>query len=377
MTAFHLPASARPVVLAAGALLALQACRSHPPAEAAQAQAGPRAPEVDAVPLKSIHEGLQLQDAPAPAVLQGWFPAEAAGDESARAVLTAPVSGIVAAAPAAPGRPVAKGAPLVTLRSPELADIKSKWLIAQARLRRAQAELAREQRLAAAQAGARRDLESAEAEQAGASAEAESARIALQARGVTPDQADGTFVLRAPSAGTVSTWKVQLGQGVSAHEELGAFQAASASLAIADLPPPAPAEWRLGARTAVREDGRTWQGEVVGLPSTMGDMTHRLTYRLRLSGAPLPLPGTPLEVQVPLGRGTLLPSSALQQVDGVWGVFLKDGELARFRPVKRGPDVGRETLVTEGLPAGAKVFTEGAFLLKSKLMRLRSGGGDE
>ena len=29
------------------------------------------------------------------------------------------------------------------------------------------------------------------------------------------------------------------------------------------------------------------------------------------------------------------------------------------------------------LPAGARVVTDGAYLLKSKLMRLRSGGGDE
>ncbi|WP_291270859.1 HlyD family efflux transporter periplasmic adaptor subunit [Geothrix sp.] len=375
MTAIRPTARLLPVLLTAGALLGLQACKSKLPAEGASPQS--RAPEADAVPLKSIQEGLRAVEIPAPSVLQAWFPAEAAGDESARAILTAPVSGIVASAPAAPGRPVAKGAPLVTLRSPELAELKSKWLIAQARLRRAQAELAREQRLAAAQAGARRDLDNAEAEHAGASAEAESARIALQARGVTPERADGTFVLRAPSAGTVSTWKAQLGQGVSANEELGTFQAASASLAVVELSSPAPGTWKLGSRAVIRDDQRTWQGEVVGLPSSMGDMTHRLTYRLRLSGAPLPLPGTPLEIQVPLGQGVLLPSSALQQVEGAWGVFIQEGELARFRPVKRGPDAGRETLVLETLPTGAKVFTEGAYLLKSKLMRTKSGGGDE
>lgn len=374
MTAFRHP-SALPLLLVAGALLGLQACKAKPPAEPAQTQA--HAPEADAVPLKSIQEGLQTRAIPASSILQVWFPAEAAGDESARALLTAPVSGMVASAPAAPGRPLAKGAPLLTLRSPELAELKSKWLIAQARLKRAQADLAREQRLATAQAGARRDLEIAEAEQAGASAEAESARISLQARGVTPEQADGTFVLRAPSAGTVSTWKAQLGQGVAMHEELGTFQAASASLAVIELPPPAPGAWKLGSLAIIRDDSRTWQGQVVGLPSSMGDMTHRMTYRLRLSGAPLPLPGTPLEVQVPVGQGVLLPSSALQQIDGVWGVFLQEGDLARFHPVKRGPDVARNTLVLDGLPTGAKVFTEGAYLLKSKLMRLKSGGGDE
>ena len=368
--------STMPTLALAATLLGLGGCKTAPPTGAGAAPAQAEA-AADRVPLKAVQEGLHTLTVPAPSELTVWFPAEAAGDESARALLTAPVSGMVASAPAAPGRPVAKGAPLLTLRSPELADLKSRWLTAQARLRRTQTELAREQRLAAAQAGSRRDLETAEAEHASAAAEAESARIALQARGVAPDQADGTYVLRAPAAGTVVEWKARLGQGVAMNEELGAFQAASASLAVLELPPPAPAAWKLGSRTAVRYDDRTWKGEVAGLPSAMGEMTHRMTYRLRLSGAPLPIPGTPLEVQVPVGHGILLPTAALQQVEGVWGVFLQEGDQARFQPVKRGPDVARNTLVLEGLPTGAKVVTDGSYLLKSKLMRLKFGGGDE
>lgn len=375
MTPSRYRTSALPLLLVGGALLGLQACKSTPPGAPA-AQQDP-APDAQVVPLKDLQAGLQSLPVPAPALLQVWFPAEATGDESARAMLSAPVSGLIATAPAAPGRPLAKGAPLLTLRSPELAELKSRWLTAQARLKRAEADLARERRLAAAQAGARRDLESAEAEAAGAAAESEAARISLQARGVSPEQADGTFVLRAPTAGTVTGWKVQLGQGVAMNEELGSFQAASAALALLELPPPAPGTWKLGSRALVRDDGRTWQGDVVGLPTSLGDMTHRMTYRLRLSGAPLPLPGTPLEVQVPVGFGMRLPAAALQQIDGVWGVFLLEGDHARFQPVKRGPDVARDTLVLDGLAPGQAVVTEGAYLLKSKLMRLKSGGGDE
>lgn len=363
-----------PLLLAGGLLTGLQACRSTVPAGTEGQPLPP--PAVGTVPLSAIPEGLRIQAVPPASTLQGWFPASAAGDGSAQAVLTAPVSGIVASAPVLPGRPVARGAALLTLRSPELADLKSRWLTASARLRRAEADLAREQRLATAQAGARRDLETAEAEEASAKAEAESARIALQARGVSPEQAGGTFVLRAPSAGAVSAWKARLGQGVAMNEELGAFQSASASMALVELPPPAPS-WQLGSRAAVRDRDRTWQGEVVSLPTTLGDQTHRLAYRLKLSGAPLPLPGTPLEVEVPLGRGILLPTSALQQIDGVWGVFLQEGDAARFQAVTRGPEAGRNTLVSGGLAPGAKVVTDGAFLLKSKLMLLQSGGGDE
>ncbi len=364
---------ALPSLLASLALLS--GCRTQPPPEVARAAAP--APEAGRIPLQALLNSVKVQEVPPAAEVQVWFPAEASGDEAAQAVLTSPVSGIIGSAPAAPGRPVAKGAALLSLRSPELADLKSRWLTAQARLTRTQADLARERRLAQAQAGARRDLELAEAEFAGASAEAESARIALQARGVTPEQADGTFILRAPGTGTVGVWKVQLGQGVAANQELGTFRTASASLAVLELPPPAPQAWKLGSATTVRDDSHTWKGRLVGLPSSMGGMTHRLTYRVHLEGAPLPLPGAPLEVQVPIGHGVLLPTAALQQVDGAWGVFLQEGDVARFQPVNRGPDVGRDTLVLGGLPEKARVVTEGAFLLKSKLLRMQSGGGDD
>ena len=343
-----------------------------------QAPASAAVPVVaGSVPLAGIQEGLKSFIVEAPESLQVWFPAEAAGDESAQSTISAPVSGLIANAPAAPGRPIAAGAPLLILQSPELAEIKSRLLSAQARLRRAGADLAREQRLTTAQAGARRDLEMAEAEFDSAKAEAESAGIALRARGVDSDQTDGMLVLRAPTAGVVASWKVRLGQGVVMHQELGSFQAASASLALLEMPPPMPTEWKLGSRTKVRDDKHSWLGEVVGLPSSMGDMTHRLTFRLRLSGGPLPLPGTPLEVQVPVGRGVLVPGSALQQIEGEWGVFVQEGESARFNPVKKGPDSGRKTLILEGVPPGAKIIGEGAYLLKSKLMRIRMGAGDE
>ena len=331
----------------------------------------------DTVPLATFRKDLNLQPLPAPATLQAWVPAEAAGDEAAQVLLTAPVSGIIAKISATPGRPAVPGAPLLQLRSPELAELKSRWLGAQARLRRAQVDLAREQRLTAAQAGARRDLEAAEVEQATATAEAESARIALQARGLTPEESDGIFTLRAPMAGSIGSWKVKPGQGVASNEALGSFQTAAANLAVLELPPPAPARWRLGSKTRARDGGHTWMAEVIGIPTALGDQSGRMTYRLRLTGGPLPLPGTPLEIEVPLSDGVLLPAAALQQVEGVWGVFLEDGEMARFTPVKRGPDAGRNVLVLGGLPTKGQVFTEGAYLLKSRLLRLRSGGSHE
>jgi cobalt-zinc-cadmium efflux system membrane fusion protein len=121
-------------------------------------------------------------------------------------------------------------------------------------------------------------------------------------------------------------------------------------------------------------DGRAWRAVVEGVPATLGE-TRRLSFTLRLSGAPLPIPGSPLEVRVPLATGVILPQSALQQIEGVWGVFVRDGEKARFAPVRRGAELGGDVLVLEGVAPGDVVVTDGAYLLKS--LRLRRSGAEE
>jgi cobalt-zinc-cadmium efflux system membrane fusion protein len=326
------------------------------------------------LPLKDLR-GLRYLVVPAARAEGAWHPAEAIGDEAAQALLTAPVKGILAAILVPPGRQVGAGAGLLVLRSPELARLKADWLSASARRERAEADLAREQRLFTGQAGSRRDLEVARAEGAMAAAEAEAARLALEARGVEPATAGATLTLRAPKAGIVTAYKVQLGQGVEAGQELGGFQSASAAIARLELPLPAPRGWNPGAVTAARSsDGQHWRATLEGTPMTLTADTRRLSYRLRLSGGVLPIPGTPLEVQVPLATAVLLPQSALQQVEGIWGVFVKEGEEAVFRPVRRGPELGGEVMVLDGVQPGATIVGEGAYLLKSLQIKRKSGG---
>lgn len=310
--------------------------------------------------------GLAFLEVPAASNVGTWSPAEALCDEAMTGLLSAPVTGIVSALPAAPGRPVAAGAPLLILQSPELARLKADWISAKAKLDRQEAELAREQKLFDAKAGSRRELEAAQAEAATARADAEAARLALEARGLKPEQAGATLTVRAPRAGVVGAWKVQRGQGVSAGQELGSFQAAMAELAQVELALPLPLDWKPGTTAEVRAtDGRTWKGRLESAPMALSQDTRRVAYRLRLSGRALPMAGTPLEVQVPLAKAIRVPQGALQQMDGAWGVFVKEGQQAHFRPVKRGAEVGQEVLVLDGLKPGETVISEGAYLLKA------------
>jgi cobalt-zinc-cadmium efflux system membrane fusion protein len=363
------------------------ACRRselpHPAAAKAketgkEAAAGPadEAPASGSLPLAEIR-GIRFVAVPAPREEGAWFPAEALADESAQAMLTAPVEGIVEAILVAPGARVTAGAGLLVLRSPELARLEADWRIAAAHLERARREREREEHLFERGIGARRELEAAEAEAAAAEAEEGAARLALEARGVRPESAGARLTVCAPRSGIVSSYRVLLGQGVAAGAELGGFQSAYGALARLELPLPVPEEWRAGTTTeARRADGQRWTARLEGVPMALATETRRLSYRLRLSGAPLPLPGTPLEVRVPLARATILPQSALQQVEGTWGVFVRQGSVASFRPVRRGAELGGDVMVLSGVATGEAVAADGAYLLKSMLLKQRSGGDE-
>jgi cobalt-zinc-cadmium efflux system membrane fusion protein len=305
-----------------------------------------------------------------------WRPAEAVADESERMALAAPVDGLVATIHVAPGRDVDAGARLLSIRSPELAELSAAWLSRQALREQAAAELAREERLAAAGAGALRELEAARAALAVARAEEQAARLALEARGVSPGQAGATLAIRAPRAGRVASYDVLAGAGVAAGQQLGTFETGRATVVAIELPLPGPPAWTPGAATTVRRgDGATWQAKVEGLPASLSPETRRLRYRLRLDAEDALIAGTPLEVRVPLPAGIVVPQDALQQVEGEWGVFVTADGAAVFTPVRRGPELGGDVVVLAGLSPGQRIATSGAYLLKAMVLK-QAGGGE-
>ena len=364
----------RTVVLA---VVLVTSCRKAPEPEAPHAQAeAPHAAEAGEELTLAGVRGLSFLTVPERRAEGAWFPAEAIGDVDSERVVTAPVSGIVTSLLAAPGRSVAMSGALLALRSPELARLKADWLTAGARTERQEADLAREERLLAAGAGSQRDVEAARAEAHTARVERRAAELALEARGVSPEEAGAVLTLRSPAKGTVVAWRVRPGEGVAAGQTLGELRTGAAALARLELAPPGPADWRAGAVTEARgADGTRWRAVLEGVPAALAAESRRLSYRLRLSEAALPLPGVPLEVRVPLATAVILPQQAVQQIEGVWGVFLRDGEHARFVPVRRGAELGSDVLVLDGVKPGDVVVSDGAYLLKAR--KLRGAGGDE
>jgi cobalt-zinc-cadmium efflux system membrane fusion protein len=212
-----------------------------------------------------------------------------------------------------------------------------------------------------------------------AAADLEGARLALAGRGLDPASVGARLVVRAPRAGTLAAYEASVGETVAAGARLATIVAAGAARVQVELPLPGPQAWSAGARTEVRRsDGRAWSAVVEGTPPALSPATRRLTYLLRLQdGAEeeLPLAGTPLEARVPLARAVVLPQEALQQIEGVWGVFVRSGESAELRAVRKGPELGGDVMVLEGVTPGEIVATDGAYLLKA--LWLKRAGGDE
>lgn len=309
--------------------------------------------------------------------------AEAVAEENATRLIPAPIAGQVARVAALPGRQVARGELLAVLHSPALAQLRSELLVATAELQRARAEREREERLLAAGATALRDLEAARAAEAVAVAEERAAQQALAVRGLPLAGDSAEVAVRSPVAGKVIELTVRAGESVAEAAPLLTLLSGKAALVRLELPLPGPGEWPAGAATEVRRaDGQRWNARLEGEPAAISPESRRLVYRFRLEGGELPLPGTPVEVKVPLDSGHVLPQNALQQIEGEWGVFRLTGELgseassATFVPVRRGAELGGDVLVFDGIAAGEKVATEGAYLLKALWLKRAGGGGD-
>ena len=208
-----------------------------------------------------------------------------------------------------------------------------------------------------------------------ARAEAEAARLALAARGADPDRAGATLSVRAPRSGTLESLAVAAGEGVEAGEPLGRIRAAPRIGCGSSCRCPAPTLARGSRRPkCVPATAGVGRRESRGSRPRSTRETRRLTYRLRLEGGHPPLAGTPLEVRVPLALAIVLPQAALQQMEGTWGVFVREGAEARFQPVRRGAELGGDVLVLAGVEPGQTVATEGAYLLKSLYLKLCGGG---
>jgi cobalt-zinc-cadmium efflux system membrane fusion protein len=296
------------------------------------------------------------------------------------ALIAAPAAGLVRPAGAFPslGQTVRKGQVLAYLvprlgGDRDLASLESEVRKARAELDFAAQELARMEGLYRDEAVPEKRVQSARAAEAQAQAEYDAARQRLDQQG----GAGGGVPIRAPVAGTMADVRVTGG----AYVEEGAplFHLADRSRLWLEMRVPESEAARLvnprGAAFKVSGDPQSFEivpgknGRLVAVGGVVDATTRTLPVVFEFVAPKLALPiGLAVQAQVYLGgaRETLaIPASAVLDEGGLSVVFVQiGGESFERRQVRLGAREGDWVEVLDGLTAGSRVVSKGAYLVK-------------
>lgn len=302
------------------------------------------------------------------------------GDRSTQVI--ASVGGPVTRILAEPGMRVVAGTPLATVASPDFAAAVAAYRKASASAANLERIAALDAQLYANDALARRDLDQARTDAAGAAADLQAAEQTLHALGVDGSTLAGIragraiarpeAIIRAPIAGTVVERLVTPGELLVAGTT-PCFTIADlstvwvmANVFESDLAAVQPGE---RATITTRASPRPIDGRVQYVGALVDSATRATTVRVLA-----PNPGDALKrdmyVRVAIQgarprSGIVVPASAVQRDDqNLPFVFvaLRDGSFSR-RSVTLGSRVGGGYEVVSGLAAGEAVVTDGALFL--------------
>ena len=312
-------------------------------------------------------------------------PGRIAFDDSHIAHVFSPVSGRVVRIEAQLGQPVRRGAPLVTLESPDVGVAAADVGKAEADLQAAERELRRQRELVEAHAGAQRDLEAAQAARDRAAAELARARQRARLFHRGTDGVSQEVTLRAPIDGEVIARAVTPGMEIAGQASGGASPElftignvervwAVADVFEMDLPRVKP-----GAPVAVKVVAfpeRVFQGRVDWIAPALDPQTRSARVRAALLNPGrelLPEMYATLSISTAPRIALAIPRSALLHLGDQTVVLVQTGRsengLLRFqqRRVQVEADDADPVVVLDGLTRGEQVVSSGSLLLSGTL----------
>ncbi|MQY51678.1 efflux RND transporter periplasmic adaptor subunit [Rhodocyclus tenuis] len=309
-----------------------------------------------------------VQSLPAPLIepLNG----RVAYDDNATARIFAPVSGRILALPVQAGDRVAAGASLAVLDIPDYADLQK----ADADRRMRQSAYDRAKLLFENEALARKDLEAAENDLAGA--EAESARAHARLRNLRPISGQSGFALRTPLAGIVTERQANPGMEVRPDQDRPLFVVSDPAhlWVIAEVAEKDLARVRVGQPVGVEVDAypqRRFGGRVLAVGDVVDSQSRRVPVRCSVDNGERLLKPEMFARVTPETEGVHLPRVPNSAVvtEGVNDfVFVeKTPGVIEKRPVKLAFRGHEASFVRDGLSAGERVITAGALLLNAEL----------
>jgi cobalt-zinc-cadmium efflux system membrane fusion protein len=301
------------------------------------------------------------------------------------------------------GASVRKGQVLATIHAPALAQAKTAFLQAAARVELTAREYERarvllEQEAIDQKEAARRkaDFEQARTESAVAESNLHSfgldqaavdallRRARQPGEGVLHDElADPYLQLTSPLAGRVIARDVIAGQHILPDRALFTVSDLSTLWAALDArEPDLPflAEGRVvRVRTSLYAD-RTWDGRILHVGDVVDEKSRTVKVRVEVPNSGLLLkPNMFVQGEVPGAVGTrevlTVPSEAMQAINGEPVVFVRVApDRFAVRPVEPGERLGDRRVIAKGLDGSEQVVVTGAFNLKAELLKSTLAG---
>jgi cobalt-zinc-cadmium efflux system membrane fusion protein len=363
--------------LVAALAFSLGACKKDagPAPEAATAEPAEGTPSaIRMEPAALSAAGIRLETLQASSLSEQLrAPGEVLDSAYNTTLITPRVESLVVRRHAKLGDEVRGGAPLATLASVEVSD-------AQADLRIAEQEYRRVAALGPEAVAGRRITEARVA--------LDRARAKAQAYGL-PGTASGTvngqFTLTAPHAGRITEDNFVVGERIEPGKAL--FRLVDESMVWVDARLPAGNVARIesGRPATIVFNGQRLQGKVLLSAHRTSDATRNATVRLEVPNRSDVLHGGDfVEVFFDAGSSAsvgnravtelTVPTDAIVQMQGETVVFRRNPQGAlEPTPVRAGETIGDRTIIREGVKAGDTVVVQGAFALKSQMLKSQLG----
>ena len=296
------------------------------------------------------------------------------------------------------GDRVTSGQPLAQLDNVEAGDLNSQYLSAQADLKKLQAQqavaqeqLERDTHLVAIGAVSQKELDSskAEAKAMQASIEAQESLISglnVRMRRLGVDDGNQSspsiIAIRSPFAGVVINVAAAPDTVVDPSSELFEVADLSRVWVQADVYEKDIGRIRVGQMASISVDsypGEKFTGEMTYIGDIVDLQTRTVKVRCEVPNPTTKLKlGMFVSVSLPtiFNKNALaVPATAIQQVEADKVVFVqRDATHFEKRVVQLGEDTGDWIEIISGLQKGEKVVSQGAFFVKSELLKEQLGG---
>lgn len=312
------------------------------------------------------------------------------------AVIASRVPGRILSVHASVGDRVAAGQRLVVLDSPEVGQAKADYLSALATANVARETATREKQLFERRISAEREWREAEAEAIRAEAATQAAENRLHALGVEDSELaalrserhyDATMMLRSPLNGLVAERNAAPGQMAEPMNALLTVVDLREVWTVVDVYEQNISQVRTGQAvdvTTTAYPNETFRGRVASVGAVIEAQSRSVKVRVVLANPRERLkPGMFAAVRF---QGVLqsdtpklyVPTGAVQRDGNRLIVFVPRNDSTFIgREIRVGQQTADWMEVLEGLSAGDRVVTSGAFLLKSELRKGELGEGDE